>query len=109
PQTFAALTAKEQQLVLDGKIKEGFTQKAVIIALGRPNRINHGRNNGEDETHWIYSRLHMNTLPSHRYVAHTHADRVVVHSYYDPEIVTTEVDDFEITFRHGKVIGWREL
>lgn len=54
PQLFQQLSAQDQQLVREQKLREGMSREAVFLALGRPDRVSTGRKNGKDFERWTY-------------------------------------------------------
>lgn len=54
PQVYQSLTATDQALVSQGKIREGMSKDAVYIAWGAPNQRAEGRNRGRAVETWIY-------------------------------------------------------
>lgn len=51
---FAALSAEDQERILNGEIAIGFSFEMVHLALGTPDRIQRRVTAEEKETHWIY-------------------------------------------------------
>jgi len=108
--TFERLKPEDQRMLLQGKIREGLDEDAVYVALGNPSRMTRGQKEGKREYSWIYSRLETRTIPSYRpRVVHLKDGRAVVYDDYVPYYDTYLVDAFEVMFRDGKVIGWKEL
>ena len=54
PDVYNALSPRDQQLVLEGKIREGMSQDAVYLAWGAPNQRGPGRHRGSSTETWIY-------------------------------------------------------
>ena len=51
---FGRLSARDKQLVLDGRIREGMDKDAVFIAWGAPDRVFQGRAQGAPFESWVY-------------------------------------------------------
>ncbi len=54
PEKFAALPAKDQQLVLQGKVARGMSPDAVELAWGTPDRLFEGSADGKPMDRWDY-------------------------------------------------------
>ena len=54
PQVYASMSATDQALVNQGRIREGMSQDAVYIAWGEPSQRAEGRNRGSSVETWIY-------------------------------------------------------
>ncbi len=54
PAVYNALSARDQALVSQGKIREGMSQDAVYLAWGAPNQRGPGRHRGSSAETWIY-------------------------------------------------------
>ncbi len=57
PDVFGSLTPGQRKMVQAGKVRVGFTEDMVYLALGRPEKVDQkpcGTNGNED---WIYSRM----------------------------------------------------
>lgn len=54
PDSFQALTAEQQALVKDGKIAIGFSEDAVKLALGEPQRVTQRTDEKGRSTIWRY-------------------------------------------------------
>lgn len=107
---FEALNRDDQRLVLQGKIREGLGEDAVYVAMGHPSRRVKGQREGKQEISWIYSRLETRQVASYSpRVVVTRKGRYYVHDVYEPVYDSYLVDAFEVTFRNGKVVGWKEL
>jgi hypothetical protein len=52
---FVQLSPEDQQLVRAGRIREGMTQEAVFLAMGRPDRVGFGRRAGKVYETWSYT------------------------------------------------------
>jgi len=55
PEIFRTLSAQDQALVSQGKIREGMSQNAVWLAWGAPDQKAVGRARGRDVETWIYN------------------------------------------------------
>lgn len=55
PAGFAALAAKDQELVQQGRITTGMPPEAVEFAWGPPSRRLEGARNSKPTEHWIYT------------------------------------------------------
>jgi hypothetical protein len=108
--SFERLKPEDQRMLLQGKIREGLDEDAVYVALGSPTRVTRGQREGKQEYSWIYSRMVTRTIPAYRPRAVRLSDgRTMVCEDYAPLYETDLVDAFEVIFRAGKVIGWKEL
>lgn len=108
--SFERLKPEDQRMLLQGKIREGLDEDAVYVALGRPTRVTRGQREGQREYSWIYSRTVTRTIPAYRPRAVRLSNgRTVVYEDYAPLYETDLVDAFEVMFRAGKVVGWKEL
>ena len=54
PDIYRSLSAADQALVSQGKIREGMSRDAVYLAWGTPNQRGQGRNRGSAVETWIY-------------------------------------------------------
>lgn len=54
PQIYGELSARDQQSVANGMIREGMTRDAVYLAWGRPDRVSVGSNRGRKIESWTY-------------------------------------------------------
>ncbi|CAN5621710.1 hypothetical protein BH18VER1_BH18VER1_21960 [soil metagenome] len=54
PEVYQSLSATDQALVTQGKIREGMSRDAVYLAWGAPNQRGSGRNRGSNVENWIY-------------------------------------------------------
>jgi hypothetical protein len=57
PEGFSKLPADQQSMVRSGRIKEGMTKDAVLIAWGRPNRVDTGTRSGKTIERWSYREM----------------------------------------------------
>ncbi len=57
PQLYQALPEAHQQAVHQGRVVEGMTPDAVYLALGRPDRVLRGSENGKPYERWRYTEL----------------------------------------------------
>ena len=57
PQLVQSIPQDQQALVQQGVIREGMSRDAVFIALGRPNRVLRGSENGRETEIWRYTEL----------------------------------------------------
>lgn len=107
---FEKLSQADQRLVLKGKIREGLGEDAVYVAMGHPSRRIRSQREGVSEVSWIYSRMESRLVPAYSTrVVRLSDGRRYLTDVYTPVYDTYLVDAFEVTFRDGKVIGWREL
>jgi hypothetical protein len=54
PEIYNALSARHKDLVLQGRIEEGMTKKAVFLAWGKPDLSSEGSRNGKAYEKWSY-------------------------------------------------------
>lgn len=54
PQVYQSLSASDQALVQQGKIREGMSRDVVYLAWGAPNQRGDGRHSGRSVENWIY-------------------------------------------------------
>lgn len=106
---FSGLSEKDKALVLDGKIREGLSDDGVLIALGKPSKIEESVYKGKKHTFWIYTRLVTYTVPGYHYAAYGCRDDVILSRVYSPHYVTRSEEDFEVMIEDGHVVGWRDL
>lgn len=105
---FAALPAKHQDLVEQGKIVKGMSQNAVYLALGEPSRKFQSVGNSKFSERWDYVKHepHVTTSFGFGYGFGGH--------YYDPyssfalgpEIYYTPYLSASVFFRHNKVTAY---
>ena len=55
PEIFQQLSPSDQELAKQGKVKEGMTKNAVLIAWGEPSKINKGSKDGAGFEKWYYA------------------------------------------------------
>ncbi len=65
PQTFAALSPADQDLVRRGAIREGMPRAAVFLAWGRPDRVRYGSRAGIPFEVWIYTTTRSEIVPGY--------------------------------------------
>ncbi|MEM9445710.1 MAG: hypothetical protein AAGA18_10200 [Verrucomicrobiota bacterium] len=108
-EAFTGLSEGDKALVLEGKIREGLPADGVLIALGKPSKVNKGVRKGSEELYWVYSRLVTYTIPSHHYAHLGCRNDVILSRVYSPHFITRSEDEFEVILQGGHVIGWRDL
>lgn len=54
PELFAKLSAQDQVLVQQRRLREGMSQEAVFLAAGKPDEVTRGRKSGRDFERWTY-------------------------------------------------------
>ncbi|MBV9657141.1 MAG: hypothetical protein JO295_03420 [Verrucomicrobia bacterium] len=54
PAAFKRLSPGDQQLVLNGQLRDGLDKDAVYIAWGAPDRVFEGRHSGHPFESWVY-------------------------------------------------------
>jgi hypothetical protein len=107
---FEKMSAEDQRMVLKGKIREGLDEDAVYVALGHPNRTTRGQKEGKREYSWIYARSETRVVDAYRpRLIRLHDGTAIIREEYSPIYDSYLVDSFEVMFREGKVVGWREL
>lgn len=107
---FEKLSAEDQRMLLKGKIREGLNEDGVYIALGHPTRVARGQREGQREVSWFYGRLETRVIPSYRPTLIRLRDGTrIIRDEYAPVYDSYFVETFEVIFRNGKVIGWKEL
>jgi hypothetical protein len=110
PAIYEKLSPAEKQLAGEGRIKEGFSEDAVFIALGNPSKKRTRQIDGKEEVRWIYGRLesHPTTVARVRPMVLRNG-HVVYYTSFEPGYDSSYVDVFEVVFRNGKVVGWGDL
>jgi outer membrane protein assembly factor BamE (lipoprotein component of BamABCDE complex) len=103
---FDHMSAKQKTAVLDGKVEPGMSKDAVYIAFGKPDRVS--KDGGAEK--WIFTKPEFYDIPHWRYRSVQRADgRMSTIPEYDPLQMKRYVDDLEVTFKNGKVAGWKKL
>lgn len=118
PQLFQPLGETQKQAVMEGRVIEGMSPDAVYLALGRPDRVVRGSENGKSYELWRYMELR----PVQRQSVsmgfgygfpHGGYSR---HGYYDPGWVSWEtgpdyvpVTSAAVRFTNNRVTGWERL
>jgi len=57
PALYQTLTPEERRLVSQGKIREGMTSSAVLLAWGKPDQVVAGSERGKAAETWLYTVL----------------------------------------------------
>lgn len=118
PELYQPLSDAQKQAVMDGRVVEGMSPDAVYLALGRPDRVVRGSQNGKAYELWRYMELQpvpMRTVsvgfgfgfpPGGHYR----------HGYYDPGWMAWEagpdyvpVTSVAVRFSNNRVTGWERL
>jgi len=103
---FDHMSAKQKVAVLDGKVEPGMSKDAVYIAFGKPDRIS--KEGGVEK--WVFTKPEFYDIPHWRYRCVVRSDgRMASIPEYDPLQMKRYVDDLEVTFKNGKVAGWKKL
>ena len=106
PGAFEKLSARQKSTVLQGKVERGMSADAVIIAFGKPTRVEKA---GATE-HWIYTRAEFYEVPHWRERSVPRADgRMATIPEYDPLQMKRSVDDLEVIFKNRKVASWKKI
>lgn len=105
PATWSALSGQDRELVRSQRIREGLPAAAVLIAWGRPDIVESGRERGKTYETWIWLAYYDQPVgvaplwaPSPYWAAYP---------YYAPIHVTRAVPVREAIFENGKVVAWR--
>ena len=131
PQVYNALSPRDQQLVSEGKIREGMSQDAVYLAWGAPNQRGPGRYRGSSTETWIYFSVSAGDYypPPFAYgygygfgyggsFLHRHrSGRLHRHVYYDPfydpwfyrRTSVVSYPERTVSFQNGRVIAFQFL
>jgi hypothetical protein len=129
PQAYAALSATDQALVAQGRIREGLSQDAVYIAWGPPNQRGVGRFRGRNVETWIYFSTTAGDYypPPFAYgfgygwrgpISHRgRYGRFRGYAYYDPfmdpwfyrRTSVISYPERTVSFQNGRVIGYQFL
>lgn len=107
PAVFNALPAKQQELVRDGKIDEGFSREAVVLAWGRPDAIERGTERGKKLETWTWIATY--EVPDSPYYGMGWVASPYW-GYYPMYRPVTHVYTYPIResiFENGRVVAWR--
>jgi hypothetical protein len=109
PELVSRLPAAHREAALAGRLVEGMSPEAVMLAWGRPDRVTSGRADGVPFETWRYTTLravHRDYWSHPRYVYH----RGRYHTM-GPRLIDTSPDyvpelSAVVHFRRGKVARW---
>lgn len=106
PTAFYRLSPEDQQLVLQGRISEGFDRDAVYIAWGRPDEVTQGQRQGKMTESWIYLTSETEVIPDYIYVTRFDGRRSWVERVYDPIYIENRYPFRSAHFVNGVVASW---
>lgn len=109
PDAFYTLSTEDQELVLGGNIREGFSRDAVFIAWGRPDEEIQGQEQGAFTERWIYLASQTDVIPDYMYVTRYDRGRRYVERVYDPIYIESRYPYRSVTFRDGRVVAWESF
>jgi hypothetical protein len=109
PELTASLTPAHREAALAGRLVEGMSPDAVMLAWGRPDRVTSGRADGVPFETWRYTTLraiHRDYWSHPRYGYHRGHYHMM-----GPRIIDTTPDyvpevNAVVHFRRGRVAGW---
>jgi hypothetical protein len=116
PQLYEPLSSAQKQAVMEGRVVEGMSPDAVYLALGRPDRVIRGSDNGRPFEQWRYTELQpvyrTGISMGYGYGYPRHHGR----GYYDPGWVSWDtgpeyipVTSVVVRFSRNRVTGWERL
>jgi hypothetical protein len=106
PGALAGMSAAQKKDALAGKISIGMPKDGVWIAFGEPAGV---EKDGSIER-WTYTRAEFYEIPHWRYRSLCRVDgRHYAVPEYDPLQFKRYVNDMVVTFKNGKVTGWKKL
>ena len=131
PEIFQTLSPRDQELVRQGKIREGMSQNAVWLAWGTPDQKATGTARGHAVETWIYNDyVYEHARYPYPYgpfgyggyygggaVFHTHHGHrfaIIGDPFYDPFYFSyippsVEYPDKTVTFVNGRVVAFQHL
>jgi outer membrane protein assembly factor BamE (lipoprotein component of BamABCDE complex) len=127
PDSFGALSAEQQALVRAGRIAIGFSEEAVRLALGEPQRISRRTDEKGEATVWRYVQRASDGYTDFGYTGYTafgpygyplgfHGAGFNGYGFYGPRVTTivtsagpsSERDRLRVTFVGGQVSAIEE-
>ncbi len=116
PQLFQQLSAQDQQLVREQKLREGMSSGAVFLALGRPDRVSTGRKNGKDFERWTYAGQQAIMTQTFGMGWGGRWGGGWCSPYYDPffmgggpMVTYVPYDAAAVDFVNGRAVGWESV
>jgi len=106
---YQQLKPDDKALVHKGKVRVGFSEEAVYLALGRASRITSKVEGNDQYKNWVYTRLVADTVPNWSY--RRSVDRngnVYYDQVFDPITTHYQVPALKVTFKGGKVYAIEE-
>ena len=107
---FQSLTPTQQQQILAGRIKVGFTPAMVYLALGKPSQVKAAANSTGQGEEWVYSRIYARFVPGTGIPSTGNSPvydstGMIQAGPYDQAVkLGSEADSLEVFFRAGKVV-----
>lgn len=106
PATYGRLSPRNQLAVRAGEIHEGFSEKAVLLAWGRPDRKARVSERGEKFEVWNYYQYHHDYVPDYAYFPRPMGNYLVYNDVYAPRTVTRATLIRSVVFQQGRVVSW---
>ncbi|HVF72851.1 MAG TPA: hypothetical protein VM940_14710 [Chthoniobacterales bacterium] len=127
PEMFQSLSASDQALVREGKVRNGMSQNAVYLAWGSPDQKTTGQVHGRPAETWVYSGTSHYPYPygwgpgfngglyGYGFVRH-HRHRFYRHGYdsfYEPFFYnyrpSFDYPERTVSFQKGRVVAFQLL
>ncbi|MEY2565134.1 MAG: hypothetical protein QOH88_3327 [Verrucomicrobiota bacterium] len=131
PEMYQRLSAGDQALVQEGKIRNGMARDAVYLAWGGPDQTTTSTVHGKPAETWIYTSTTSSSYPypygwrrgyyggyygfglvsAHHHHVHTHY-RPIYDPLYDPFYYSTpsvSYPDRTVSFQNGRVVAYQFL
>ena len=109
-EAFTALPETFRSAVLKGEIIQGMDTNAVYIALGQPTRVETSTERGVPLERWIYTSMESVEVPAWNGTSsQTVGEANIAYPHYNPLKFTRPQESFEVKFKNGKVVGWKDL
>ncbi len=112
PEIYNALSTRHKEMVVQGRIEEGMSKKAVFLAWGRPDRAARGTRNGKEYERWSYTgydTAYSSVGFGPGYWGHGWGGCYPYDGYfaYEPLVTYVPYEAARVEFLNGTVFAWQ--